>query len=279
MSRVWVKNEMKSRIDLKILLILTLAGGLAGCETTRQSSTNNIGAQTTTVKNTNFNKEKAAANRVNNGLTYLNVGNFERAKYHLDKAAEYSPGSGDVNYALGIYFQRVREYDNAEAYFKKALNVDDKNPIYLNAYGAFLCEANQFADAYRLFDRAIAIPTYSDVAYAFYNVGFCALKQQDQEKAEDYFRKALNRNRNMPDALIEMAKIEFSKDRYERAISYLKRFEKEGRITAESAWIGLRSAHFMRDKDEIARYGVILEQKFPDSEETAAYLDEKQKWM
>ena len=212
------------------------------------------------------------------GLTYINNHNYQRAKFHLDKALEYNNRSGNVHYALGIYFQRIKEYKSAQNHFKRALSIDGKRPEYLNAYGAFLCEKGEFEEAEALFMRAIDIPTYTDVASAFYNVGFCALKQNDVEKAAQYFRKTLNRDRRRPDALIELAKIEFDKKNYKRALYYIRRYE-QTTTTAESAWLGLKSAHYERDKDAIARYGLILEQRFPDSEETAEYLENKKRWM
>lgn len=267
------------RSVIKIILITTLFALVTACETTRETKTTNIGTSSTSQDNAGFDKKKAANNRVNSALTYLSRNNFERARFHLDRALQYDPASGDVNYAFGLYYQRVKESDKAKKHFSKALDIDRKNPIYLNAYGAYLCEQGSYIQADEMFFKAIQIPTYTDVAFAFYNVGFCALKQNDVVKAENYFRKALNRNRRMTDALIEMSKIEFSKKRYSRANGYLKRFESSHRKTAESAWLGLRLAHYLRDKDAIASYGVLLEQRFPDSDETATYLNEKKRWM
>jgi type IV pilus assembly protein PilF len=252
---------------------------VSACETTRQTSTNNIGSSGSQSATLGFDKKKAAVNRVNSGLTYLNHNNFERAKFHLDKALSYDPTSGNVNYALGVYYQRVSDLKSAQKYFRNALSEEPNNPLYLNAFGAFLCEKGDYTEAGKTFQKAIAIPTYSDVSYAYYNIGFCALRQNQIDKAEEYFRKALKRNKRMPDALIEIAKIEFNKERYPRALSYIKRYEEARSITPESAWLALRAAHYLRDKDSIARYGLILEEKFPDSDETVSYLDEKKKWM
>ncbi len=265
---------------IRIIVILSIAFLVSACETTRETKTNNIGANSPAQPlKASFDKKKAAANRVNTGLTYLNRNNYIRAKFHLDRALEYDDDSGDVHYALGLYFQRVKEYKKSERHFDKALDIDGKNPRYLNAYGAFLCEKGEFKQADKMFHKAIETPTYSDVAFALFNVGFCALRQEDIEKAEDYFRKALNRDRDMAGALIEMAKLEFGKNRYQRAMSYIQRYERNSKVSSESAWLALRAAHYLRDKDSIAKYGTILEQRFPDSDETAAYLDDKKRWM
>ena len=251
---------------------------ISACQTTRESQTGNIGANTTTNIDRKFDKVEAAEKRVGYGLTYINKQNFQRAKFHLDKALDYNPDSGSVHYALGIYFQRIGELGTAQKHFQKAISIDKNRPEFLNAYGAFLCEKGEYKEADKLFNRAIDVPTYTDVSTAFYNVGFCALKQNDVDKAAEYFRKSLSRDHRRPDALIEMAKIEFSKERYSRALDYVRRFE-QTRLTSESAWIGLQAAHYLRDKDAIARYGLILEERFPDSEETARYLDNKKRWM
>ncbi len=261
---------------IRIIFVLGCTFLLSACETTRETKTNNIGANSSSVPiKAGFDKEKAAAVRVSTGLTYLNRENYTRAKFHLDKALEYDPDSGDVHYSLGIYFQRVKEHSKAKAHFEEALDIERKNPRYMNAYGAFLCEAGNFEKAEKMFNQAIAIPTYSDAAFALFNIGFCALKQDNVEKAESFFRKALNRNAKMTAALIEMAKIEYNKKRYNRAMNYLKRYESYSNVSSESAWLGLRIAKVLKNNDSVARYSTLLEQRFPDSEETAIYLDEK----
>ncbi|WP_185964391.1 type IV pilus biogenesis/stability protein PilW [Aliikangiella marina] len=264
---------------IRTLAIILIVLSVSACQTTRETQRNNIGSNSTSAPpKGGFDKKNAAEKRVGMGLTYINAQNYKRAKFHLDKALTYNAKSPNVHYALGIYFQRVKEYKSAEKHFKRALSIDSKRPEFYNAYGAFLCEKGDYKDAEKMFNRAIDIPTYTDVASAFYNVGFCALKQNQIDKAAEYFRKSLNRDRRRADALIEMAKIEFSKERYARALQYVRRYE-QTRTTSESAWLGLKAAHFLRDKDAIARYGIILEQRFPDSEETAEYLDNKKRWM
>ena len=262
----------------KITSALVLLLLVSACETTRNTSTTNVGTSSSNVSSS-FDKKKAAVNRVNSGLTYLSHNNFVRAKFHLDKAISYDPSSANVHYALGIYYQRVNDLKKSENHFEKALDKKPNNPEYMNAFGSFLCEKGDYKQAEKYFQKAIEIPTYTEISYAFYNVGFCALKQKNIDKAADYFRRALNRNRRMANALIEIAKIEFDKKRYPRAMSYIKRYETSTKITSESAWLALKISHYIRDKDSIARYGLILEERFPDSDETVTYLDDKKQWM
>jgi len=110
------------------------------------------------------------------------------------------------------------------------------------------------------------------------NAGICSKRAGNKNKAASYFRKALNRNSKLPIALIEMAEVEFEKDRYERASKYIKRFEAVSRPSANSLWLGLRVAHFRKDKDGVSSYSIKLERLFPDSDETANYLDNIDQW-
>ncbi|WP_444995005.1 type IV pilus biogenesis/stability protein PilW [Aliikangiella sp. IMCC44359] len=264
---------------IKKIAIVLIGCLLVACETTRQTQTGNVGRSTKPAVDGGFDKKAAAEKRVGYGLTYLKSQNYPRAKFHFDKAYSYNPDSGNVHYALGIYFQRIKELEKSEEHFKEALSIDRNRPEYLNGYGAFLCEKGDYNTAEKYFQKAIKIPTYTDVASAFFNIGFCALKQNKIDKADDYFRKALNRDRRRPDALMEMAKIEFGKKRYKRVLNYIQRFEQNASTTSESAWLALKAAHYLRDKDTIAKYGLILERRFPDSDETAEYLDDKKRWM
>lgn len=263
----------------RIIIVLSLII-LAGCETTRKTTTRNMGVSNTQVVGEGFDKKEAAVQRVNIALNYLGRQNgLKRAKFHLDRAVTYDANLPSAYYGLGIYYQRIKEYDVADENFKKAIKMDGENPVYLTAYATFLCDRQEYKKADKMFSQAIDIPTYTDVHIAHFNRGLCAQKQNDVDKAQTYFLKALNRNPKMSGALLEMAKIEYTKNRYSRAQQYIKRFEEETQVSAASAWLGLRVAHFLRDKDSIAKYGVILQQSFPDSQETIDYLDEKSRWM
>lgn len=265
---------------IKNILLIVLVLLVSACQTDQNSKTYNIGARQANIdSDAGFNKVKAAQNRVHNGLVYLSKNNFERAKFHLDKALTYNSSSGHVHYALGLYYQKVKEYKSSRKHFKRALRINSKDPQYLNAYGAYLCETKEYKQAAKYFNKAIDIPTYTEASSTFFNMGLCALDQSKAQDAEKYFKKALNRNSKMVGALIEMAKIEFNRNRYQRAKAYIDRFEKNGSITPESAWLGLRTAHYLQNKNDIGSYGIILELRFPDSYETTKYLDDKKRWM
>lgn len=264
---------------LKLSVIVFTLGILTACQTTSNSSTKSIGSQGSPVKKSDYDRQKAAQVRLSAGLQYLQAGSLQNAKRHLDKALALGADSGNVHFGIAYYYEQVKEFNRAEESYKKALKIESKNPDFLNGYGSFLCGRKLYKKADKYFNKAIEQPIYPDVASAFVNAGVCAKQDGDRNKAASYFRKALNRNNKLPVALIEMAETEFDKQRYKRAFSYIKRYEQVSRPSANSLWLALRVAYHQKDKDAKASYAIKLEQLFPDSDETAAYLDSRDQWM
>ncbi len=263
---------------LKLGFISFMLIALVGCQTTSESRSNVIGAQGSSNSRSDFNRDKAAQIRLSAGLQYLKQGNLQNAKRHLDKALELGDDSGNVHFGLAYYFEHVKEFKRAEKYYKRALRLEKKNPDFLNGYASFLCNRKKYEEAEKYFTKAISQPIYPDIASAYMNAGVCAKKSKNLVKASSYFRKALNRNKKLATALIEMAQLEYDKKRYKRALSYVQRFEAVSRPSSNSLWIALRVAHYLKLRDDKASYIIKLEQMFPDSDETAAYLDGQEQW-
>ncbi len=265
---------------IRFVYVVLLSALMTACQTDSSSKTTTMGPNRgSSVSHSGFDRQKAAQTRLSAGLQYLKMGNLKNAKRHLDKALELGANSGNVHFGIAYYYEQVKENGKAEKSYKKALRMDPKNPDFLNGYASFLCHKGQYKKAEKYFNKAVAQPIYAEIASAYVNAGVCAKRAGHNDKAAAYFRKALNRNAKLPIALIEMAQSEFSKNRYRRAFSYIRRYEAVARPTAKSLWLGLRVSHFLKDMDALASYALKLEQLFPDSDETAEFLDNRSQWM
>lgn len=253
---------------------------LSACQTSSTSRTVSSNSGSQTSSSDGFNKTKAAKIRLGAGLQYLQAGSLKNAKRHLDKALEFGENSGAVHFALAYYFELVKEFSKANKSYKKALRLESKNPDFLNGYASYLCGQKNYKKADEYFQKAINTPVYPEIASAYLNAGVCAKRDNQFKIAGDYFRKALNRNSKLSQALLEMAKLQFRDENYERSSAYLKRFESLiSNPRPDALWLGLRISFFQKDRDAKASYANKLEQLFPDSNETAEYLDNKSLWM
>ena len=177
------------------------------------------------------------------------------------------------------YYEKVSENELAEQYYKRALKVNNKNPALLNQYGVFLCRNNRLQESLKLFDASTKILSNKDVGGTFENAATCSLMAGDAEQAEIMYRRALNHNPRQRDSLLGMASIEYDKTRYNRSRSYLSRYELIAKHTPRSLWLSIRTESKLGNMNAVASYGIKLEQLYPDSQQTADYLDTKSQWL
>jgi type IV pilus assembly protein PilF len=180
----------------------------------------------------------------------------------------------DVLYGLGYYYQSVYEYDTADKYYRGALDESPKNPDYLNAYGAFLCESKkEYAKGIEYFLKAIDQPGYTSVGEAYENAGFCSIDANQITQAEEYFEKALTFNPSLTKSLYGLASVYYEQGNPRRAADYLYRYEGRSKPSAGALLLGFKAAKATNNRGAIRSYGEKLMQLYPNSPEATEYLN------
>ena len=265
------------RRSLSVLLMIFVSA----CTTTSTSFTTPYSTAETPNHSSgdDYDRAKAASTRLSLGLRYLAQGDYEKAKFNLDKALEHTPNSDNVLRGYAWYYEQVNELARAEQYYQKAMKVNAKNPALLNQYGVFLCRQNKLQKSLAMFEASVAILSNNDVSGTYENAATCNYMAGKKELAEQLYRKALNHNPDQRDSLLGMARIEFNKNRYTRTRSYLTRYERIAQHNARSLWLAIRTESHLGNMDAVASYAIKLEQRFPDSEQTELYLDSRNQWL
>jgi len=177
--------------------------------------------------NSHQKKDKVAAAAYYNtqlGLAYLNQGNIPRAKRKLLQALALNKSSPDVNAALAYYYEKTKEANEATTYYKKALEYSHHDGAQLNNYGAFLCRQGQFDKAEQYFLDAVKDMRYLHTAGAFENAGLCALENKQQDKAREYFTKALSQDQTRVQSLYELVTMALNQQQWLEAKKYLETY-------------------------------------------------------
>ncbi len=78
-----------------------------------------------------------------------------------------------------------------------------------NNFGRFLCERGEFEDGMALLKKASSNPLNDRQWLALTNAGRCQMAMEQKQKAEAYFRQALQLNNAYAPALLEMQKIAY----------------------------------------------------------------------
>lgn len=210
---------------------------------------------------------KAAEYNAELGVKYLQSGRLQLANQKLLKALEQNPDSVKAHHYFAILKQRLEENDKAEEHFKKALEIDPKNPEIRNNYGSFLCSTNRRQAAIKQFLMAVKDPLYSTPEYAYTNAGICSYKANQPEQAEKYFRMALKKHSSFSSALLQMAKLYFDKKDYPRAQAFLLRYEKVGKSTPDALLLCSKLNKKMGNPAKASRCSAALLRLFPTSDE------------
>ncbi|NRD73291.1 type IV pilus biogenesis/stability protein PilW [Shewanella sp. VB17] len=257
---------MKYKLPQYVMLIVLLSSTLGGCVSESTYSGTDI-----PVIEKEFNNILAAQKRAELGLTYLQQGNSQQAKYNLDKAVEFAPNIQDVHISMAYYYQTVGELDNAETAYRKAINLSDANGDGLNNFGVFLCQQARFKESEKLFLRAIDMPNYTRSGDSYENLGVCSRKAGEIDKARDYFNTALKYNPRSKITLLELTELEIGNNNYLDARVQLARYHSVITQSAESLTLGVTIELGLHDEKAARKFGILLLAKFPSSDEAKRY--------
>lgn len=240
-----------------IVLLLSLPLWLAGC------------AQTGTPDPlaSEYQANEVARANVRLGAAYMEEGDFEVALNRLERARRADPQYPATYHVLGLLYQRLGQFDEAESNYRRALSLVPNDWNILNSYGQFLCSRDRPAEAEEAFLKARRNPLNERPEIALTNAGTCALANDNPEQAETYFREALSVNANIPTALLQMSNIKYNQGEYLIARGYLQRYSSVAAHNPRSLWLGIRIENELGDRDAVSSYALLLNANYPDSSE------------
>lgn len=221
-------------------------------------------------------KESLAQIYTNLGLAYIQQGSRDIALEKLIKALEHDPDFPDAHHYIASVYQQQGQLEKAEQHYQRALRLDAENPMLQNNYGTFLCDRDKYLEAEKLFLSIAKNPQYKTPELAYENAGLCAQRSADLQKAERYFRAALDMNAKLPNALYQMAVLTYNTGRHLPARAYLQRYSELVSYTPQSLWLGIRIERKLGDAQAAANYAAQLKSNFPGAEE-ARLLRESEK--
>jgi type IV pilus assembly protein PilF len=226
---------------------------------------------------TNYNDESRAATAASAntqlGIEYLRKGEYDLSLKKLQKAIELKPDYAMAHDVIAILYERVGEDELAEKHYRRGLSLNPDNAEGHSNYGQFLCHTGRHKQAEEQFQLAINDPFYRSPEIPLLNAGMCMAGIPDEEKAEQYFRKALDSNPKFAPALLQMAQLGYQKQDYLKARAYLQRFAAVNQNTAESLWLGVRIEYALKDHQAWGNYALQLRRLHPDSEQAALLVE------
>jgi type IV pilus assembly protein PilF len=241
---------------LRVVVLLALTLALAGC----------VAGQTRQAAET---EEQESAADINLRLAqgYLEQGRLEIAQDRINRALVLEPRNPKAFTLMGVLQEKIGDVPRAGEFFRRAAEAAPRSGVYLQNYARWLCRAERYVEAEAHFERALADPFYDTPNLALLNSAICARSSGNRDLAEARFRTVLQRHPENPEALFQLASIQFEKGQFLRARAFLQRLEAQATLGPEALHLGHDIEQEMGDSDAAQNYLRRLRETYPDSEQ------------
>lgn len=219
--------------------------------------------------------EASARVHVDLGHAYFEIGRYDVALDEARTALGDSPTYAPAYHLMGLVYMMINENASAADNFVRALNLAPGDPDFNNSYGWFLCQQGREAEAMERFARAARNPYYRFPTRPYTNAGLCELRRKDDVAAEAQFLRAAQVDPANREALYQLAAIAYRQGNYQAAHDQLSRLHQQLGPTPASAWLGLRAARQLGERNAEASYAEQLRGRFADSAEHVLMLQGK----
>jgi len=146
----------------------------------------------------------------------------EQAAQKAEQMAQDTEARQTAWFMLGSIYERQKKYDQAEQEFRKVLAVNPNNAPVLNYFGYMLADRGvRIEEATSMIQRALKEDP-SNGAYLD-SLGWAYYKQNKLAEAEEYLRKAVDRDGHDPTILSHLADVYLKLGQGERAAELFER--------------------------------------------------------
>ncbi|MDR2015667.1 MAG: type IV pilus biogenesis/stability protein PilW [Azoarcus sp.] len=219
------------------------------------------------------NEEEARA-RVHTelGQEYFSIGRMDVALDAARTALKIKSGYPPAYHLMGLIYMELRQNDQADGAFRRALSDAPGDPEFNNSYGWFLCTQKRVSEAMSRFATSAANPYYLHKTRPFTNAGLCLLENNEVERAGVQFSKALEADSSNSEALYRLAEVGYRRGNYRNAHDLLIQYHRHFDPNARSVWLGLRAARRLGERHAEASYTEQLRSRFPGSSESVLMM-------
>lgn len=218
-------------------------------------------------------EEDAAELNYQLGARYYNNGKYDLARDRLLLSIKLDPKKAIAHSTLALTYDAMGNERLARESHEAAVRVGPRNFDVQNTYAVFLCNQQDFKGAKRYFDKAASNPENDNAEITLTNAGTCMSGQPDLEAAEDYFRQALERKPEYPDALLQLCLLKYRQKDYLGSRAFLQRFMGVSKTTAGVLFLAAQIEEKLGNDRGRTEYVNQLLREFPQSDQAKQVLE------
>lgn len=191
---------------IKYIVIFLLVAGIAGCG----------------FGNSALRKQNAENSR-NLGEAYMGEGKYTNALREFLGSYKANPDDPFLNNDLGLTYLAKGDAEKAVFHFKRALDIKPQYSPAKNNLGSAYIVLKQWDNAIACFESAKDDLLYATPYYPLSNLGYVYFMKNEYDKAEKYYKEALDLQTDFPRALDGLGQVYTATGRYKDAIRVLTR--------------------------------------------------------
>jgi len=219
------------------------------------------------------NAAEAAGINYQLAIEYYRNGNYELARDRLILSTELDPKQPIVWSTLAMTYEQLGILRLAEEAHTEALRVGSGNFDVQNSYAIFLCGQQRYDDAEKQFERSIKAAKNDNPELMMTNAGVCLAGKPDAAKAEEYFRRALERRPDYGEALLQMTLLKYQTEDYLGARAFMQRYQSVYPPNPGILYLCVLIEDELADARARSECSNELLRDFPDAEESRRILD------
>ncbi len=172
-------------------------------------------------------QQAAGVNPFEQSVQLLEQGKYQEARNEASRVLGEHPNHPFGLNLMGAILDQLRQFDEAEAYYQKALKLDPSSPVFLHNLGSHYLLWGKTALARSFFLRVLKLqPQHFD---ANYQLGRLALESRDAVEAERFLNQLGTKDRSRPEVALLLARSLFVQKQPARAGQILEQLEQGNR--------------------------------------------------
>jgi type IV pilus assembly protein PilF len=202
----------------------------------------------------------------------LAMGYYEQDKVsialdEIKQSLATDPSYADAYNVRGLIYLRLNDLRLAEDSFRRALDINPKDPNVLHNYGWLMCQQSRLPEAVQAFSQAIENPNYGGRAKTWMTQGLCQIKAGKNADAEYSFGKSFEMDAANPITSYNLALLLYLRGDFVRSQFYIRRLNNSQLANSESLWLGIKVERRLGNRAVVEQLASQLRSRYAKSHE------------
>jgi type IV pilus assembly protein PilF len=254
------------------LLVGLLALTLDGCTSTVTRTEAKSDAKAAPSPPDEQSLKRSAGVRLELASLYFSRAQYNTALDEVKLAIQADPNNGPAYNLSGLIYAALGNAAQADASFRRALQINPRDADTMNNYGWVLCQSKRYKEADEQFQLALVQPNYRGAARTMRVMGICQARDNRLDDAEASLMRSYQIDPSSAETAVNLAEVQYRRGEYERARFYIDRVNKSTeQSNAQTLWLAARIEYKLGNRAMAQGLGGQLRSRYPTSTEALAF--------